>query len=179
MARPTAWLLVPLLSRLVVADVLAPMMLPTQVSDATAPKVVDTTVANAVDASQASWGCIAAQHALQAACEQDQNVKVTCVAGTFIFDVVGPSKSGLQCIPDNPFFTFPDPGSSCQVDSLGFTKYKFTFSCTPEPTPLSEGVLGALVLACLLCCVCNCFMRRRRRPHIVRVQEVALRTQQV
>merc|ERR1711924_576196 len=86
-----------------------------------------------VNQTSASWGCETAQLALQKACEQQENTKVSCVAGTFIFDITGlKSTSTLTCIPNNPFVTFPSPGSKCDMETLGYSKFKFTFACSPN-----------------------------------------------
>merc|ERR1711924_564362 len=84
-------------------------------------------------------------------------------AGTFIFDITGlKSTSTLTSIPNNPFVTFPSPGSKCDVETLGYSKFKFTFACSPNLTSLTVCLIVGPSLVCLICCA-TCYILRLRR----------------
>jgi len=116
-----------------------------------------------VNHSHASWSCQAAQMLLQKSCEQLHNTKVSCVAGRFTLDFTGAfDYSSLTCVPNNPFVDFPNPGSTCQMHSVGFTKFNFTFSCSPQLTALSAALVVGLSIFCLGGIVFSCYRKRQR-----------------
>mmetsp|Transcript_100070 Transcript_100070/g.282470 ORF Transcript_100070/g.282470 Transcript_100070/m.282470 type:complete len:153 (+) Transcript_100070:84-542(+) len=118
----------------------------------------------------ASVSCSAAQLLLQRGCEQEKGEKVTCVDGSYVFDMLEPSRvddSSLVCIPDNPFATFPDPGEDCRIESIGWTKFMVTFDCKPSLTALSWGLIvggAAVIFVCCICCIVSAMKVRKRGP---------------